>query len=81
MNIKNKVFNIKGQLIHSRYVVLPKPNHELRVRARQLRKARNIYEVMFWKEVRNKQFYKIDFDRQIVIVHFIVDFYIKDFLV
>lgn len=33
--------------------------------------------MVFWKEVRNKSFWNIDFDRQINIGNYIVDFYVK----
>ncbi len=32
---------------------------------------------MFWKQVRNKEFWQLDFDRQRVIGNCIVDFYVK----
>ncbi|MBP0904955.1 endonuclease domain-containing protein [Mariniflexile gromovii] len=50
---------------------------ELLIRARALRKAGVLSEVIFWKEVRNDTFWNIDFDRQRVIGNYIVDFYIK----
>jgi very-short-patch-repair endonuclease len=34
-------------------------------------------EVIFWKQVHKEMFWKIDFDRQRIIVNYIVDFYIK----
>lgn len=46
-------------------------------RAKALRKAGNFPEVVFWKYVRNKSFWNIDFDRQRIIGNYIVDFYIK----
>jgi len=49
----------------------------LRTRARELRKAGNLSEVILWKAVRDKQFLGLDFDRQRIIGHYIVDFYIK----
>ena len=33
--------------------------------------------MIFWKAVRNKNFFEIDFDRQRIIGNYIVDFYIK----
>ncbi|WP_315058531.1 endonuclease domain-containing protein [Chryseobacterium indoltheticum] len=33
---------------------------------------------MFWKKVRAKIFYNIDFDRQRIIGNYIVDFYVKN---
>ena len=52
-------------------------NASLKSRAKALRKAGNFSEVVFWKEVRNKSFWNIDFDRQRVIGNYIVDFYVK----
>lgn len=42
-----------------------------------MRKAGNLAEIIFWKEVRNGNFHCIDFDRQTVIGNYIVDFYVK----
>jgi len=53
-------------------------NASLKSRAKALRKAGNFSEVVFWKEVRNKSFWNIDFDRQRVIGNYIVDFYVKE---
>ncbi len=50
-------------------------NPKLKDRARDLRKAGNLSEVLFWKQVRNKQFKGFDFDRQKIIGNYIVDFY------
>lgn len=52
-------------------------NASLKSRAKTLRKAGNFSEVVFWKEVRNKSFWNIDFDRQRIIGNYIVDFYVK----
>jgi very-short-patch-repair endonuclease len=52
-------------------------NVSLKKRARALRKGYNYAEVVFWKQVRNKQFWNIDFDRQRIIGNYIVDFYVK----
>lgn len=52
-------------------------NERLKERAKKLRKAGNFPEVVFWKQVRAKTFWKIDFDRQRIIGNYIVDFYIK----
>ncbi|MBL0012345.1 MAG: DUF559 domain-containing protein [Flavobacterium sp.] len=52
-------------------------NHNLKSRARALRKAGNLPEVVFWKHVHKGIFWKIDFDRQRIIGNFIVDFYVK----
>lgn len=69
-------------LIHNipikRNFVLNLPyNASLKSRAKALRKAGNFSEVVFWKEVRNKSFWNIDFDRQRIIGNYIVDFYVK----
>ncbi len=50
-------------------------NPNLKERARELRKAGNLPEVLFWNEVKNKQFKGFDFDRQKIIGNYIVDFY------
>ena len=50
-------------------------NPALKERARKLRKARNLPEVLFWNQVKNKQFKGYDFDRQKIIGNYIVDFY------
>ncbi len=55
---------------------LPK-NKELLQRSRSLRKGYILSEVIFWKQVRNKEFHRIDFDRQRIIGNYIVDFYVK----
>ena len=52
-------------------------NSNLKERARALRRAGNLSEVLFWMQVNKKGFHQIDFDRQRVIGNYIVDFYIK----
>src|SRR5690606_9289219 len=42
------------------------------------RKAGILCEVLFWQQVHKKKFYKIDFDRQRIIGHYIVDLYVKN---
>ncbi|RNL55180.1 endonuclease domain-containing protein [Pedobacter jejuensis] len=49
----------------------------LKERAKLLRRARNLPEVLFWMQVTKGNFHKIDFDRQRIIGNYIVDFYIK----
>jgi very-short-patch-repair endonuclease len=56
------------------YLSLPY-NPKLKARARELRKAGNLAEVLLWKLLKNKQFQGLDFDRQKIIGNFIVDFY------
>jgi very-short-patch-repair endonuclease len=52
-------------------------NPNLQTRAKELRKAKNLPEVLFWMQVTKGRFYKIDFDRQKVIGNYIVDFFVK----
>ena len=56
------------------YLALPY-NPLLRDRARELRKAGNLSEVLLWQKLSNGQFRGYDFDRQKIIGNFIVDFY------
>ncbi len=53
-------------------------NPNLKEKARKLRKAGNLSEVLFWNKVKNKQFLNLDFDRQKIIGNYIVDFYCKN---
>jgi len=62
------------------YFALPF-NPNLKERARKLRKAGNLSEVLFWNQVKNKQFKGVDFDRQKIIGNYIVDFYCGNFQV
>lgn len=74
---KRNLTHINGIEIFRRKIeVLPK-NNDLLSRSRSLRKAYILSEVIFWKQVRNKEFHGIDFDRQRIIGNYIVDFYIK----
>ena len=52
-------------------------NRDLKERARKLRQAKNLSEVLFWNQVKRKQCLGLDFDRQTVIGNYIVDFYCK----
>jgi very-short-patch-repair endonuclease len=56
--------------------ILPR-NKALSGRAKALRKAGVLSEVIFWRQVRNNTFWSVDFDRQRIIGSFIVDFYVK----
>ena len=74
---KRTLTYIDGVEIFRRKIeVLPK-NKELLSRSRSLRKGYVLSEVLFWKQVRNNEFHRIDFDRQRIIGNYIVDFYIK----
>ena len=68
----NKSCNTRG------YFELPY-NPALKERAKELRKASNLSEVLFWQQVKNKQFKNLDFDRQKVIGNYIVDFYCSNY--
>lgn len=52
-------------------------NNKLKERAKLLRRAGNLPEVLFWMQVTKGNFHKIDFDRQRIIGNYIVDFYVK----
>lgn len=64
----------KGRRNTQNYMNLPY-NPKLKERARELRQAGNLSEVLFWNQVKNKQFKGFDFDRQKVIGNYIVDFF------
>lgn len=68
-----------GELRNSKnYFKLPY-NPKLKQRARELRQAGNLSEVLFWNQVKNKQFKGYDFDRQKIIGNYIVDFYCTNY--
>lgn len=50
-------------------------NPKLKKRARELRQAGNLAEVLIWNQVKSKQFKGFDFDRQKIVGNYIVDFY------
>ncbi len=50
-------------------------NPALKERAKELRKAGNLAEVLFWQQVHRKKFKGYDFDRQKIVGNYIVDFY------
>lgn len=52
-------------------------NPNLKELLKDKRKAGILSEVIFWKQVRAKNFHHIDFDRQRIIGNYIVDFYVK----
>ena len=72
-----EILNINGININTNYILNLPYNPQLKDCAKALRKAGNFSEVVFWKQVRNKEFWKLDFDRQRVIGNYIVDFYVK----
>ncbi len=50
-------------------------NPKLKERAKALRKAGNLAEVLLWNQIKGNQLLGLDFDRQKIIGHYIVDFY------
>lgn len=56
------------------YTSLPY-NPNLLERAKELRKAGNLPEVIMWQQLHKRKFKGYDFDRQKIIGNFIVDFY------
>ena len=50
-------------------------NPNLRVKAKELRKAGNLCEVLMWQQIHKGKFKGYDFDRQKIIGNYIVDFY------
>ena len=53
-------------------------NDDLKQKARQLRKAGNLSEVLLWQQLKGKQLLGLSFDRQKVIGNYIVDFYCSE---
>ena len=50
-------------------------NPALKDRAKALRRAGNLSEVLMWNQLKRGQFKGLDFDRQKIIGNYIVDFY------
>jgi hypothetical protein len=50
-------------------------NPKLKDRAKALRKAGNLPEVLLWNKLKNNQLRGLDFDRQKIIGNYVVDFY------
>ena len=59
------------------YWEIPK-NKLLTTRARELRKAGNLSEVIFWKTFKDKNRLGFDIDRQVIIGNYIADFFIPE---
>ena len=72
-----KVLKVHNTIINPTPVTTLPYNSQLKPRAKELRQARNLPEVLFWMQVTKGGFHKIDFDRQRIIGNYIVDFYIK----
>jgi len=71
-----KNYHINGISLRTNYLKLDYNPH-LKDRAKALRKARNLPEVLFWMQINKAQFHGLDFDRQKIIGNYIVDFYCK----
>lgn len=50
-------------------------NPKLKQKAKELRKAGNLSEVLSWNKVKKKQLLNLDFERQKIIGNYILDFY------
>lgn len=50
-------------------------NPALKQRAKELRRAGNLAEVLLWNQLKKNQFLGLDFDRQKIIGNYIVDFF------
>ena len=59
------------------YWEIPK-NKLLTDRAKDLRKAGNLSEVLFWQTLKDKKKLGFDIDRQVIIGNYIVDFFIPE---
>lgn len=68
---------INDQPIYRNFIENLPCNIKLKSRARALRKAGVLSEVIFWLQVHKGIFWNIDFDRQRIIGNYIVDFYVK----
>jgi very-short-patch-repair endonuclease len=58
----------------NKFISLPY-NPKLKDKAKELRQAGNLSEVIMWNMVKNKKLLGLDFDRQKIIGNYIVDFY------
>lgn len=76
-NDKEDFYLINEVKIKHRPIISLPYNKNLKDRAKALRYAENLSEVLFWMQVTKKRFHKIDFDKQRIIGNYIVDFYIK----
>ncbi len=76
-----KVHPSRGELWNPKslyaYWEIPK-NKLLTDRAKDLRKAGNLSEVLFWKTFKDKSKLGFDIDRQVIIGNYIVDFFIPE---
>ncbi len=68
---------VKNNPIYFNTIIDLPYNPALKDRAKELRYAENLSEVLFWMQVHKGKFHNIDFDRQRIIGNYIVDFYVK----
>lgn len=76
--MKEIITEINGVSICRNFIENLPYNPYLRKLLSGKRKAGILSEVIFWKQVRARTFYNIDFDRQRIIGNYIVDFYVKN---
>ena len=76
--MKPKTIEINGVNIKKRSLPRLPRNKRLGDYSRELRKARNLAEVVFWKQVHKGKFHGLDFTRQMVIGNYIADFCVRD---
>ena len=74
---KQILTQIEGIIIYRNFVKNLPYNSSLIPLTKDKRKLGILSEVLFWQQVRNKNFHQIDFDRQRIIGNYIVDFYVK----
>ena len=74
---KHILTQIEGIIIYRNFVKNLPYNSSLIPLTKDKRKLGILSEVLFWQQVRNKNFHQIDFDRQRIIGNYIVDFYVK----
>lgn len=77
MSGKEMLTQIEGIIIYRNFVENLPYNPLLKALTKEKRKLGILSEVLFWKQVRNRTFHNIDFDRQRIIGNYIVDFYVK----
>jgi very-short-patch-repair endonuclease len=68
---------INGVAIKRNFIESLPYNPSLKQLAKEKRNAGIYSEVLFWQQVKKKQFHNLDFDRQRIIGNYIVDFYVK----
>ncbi len=77
MSEKRILTYIEGVPIYRNFVENLPYNPALIPLTKKKRQQGILSEVLFWQQVRNRNFHSIDFDRQRIIGNNIVDFYVK----